>query len=135
RSIVISGSHSVRLFNVETGTAFTVTSVGLVDGFSSTGAAIYNNGGVLTLLNTRLEGNVAAGNDTFAGVPGSSSFGGAIYNLGTLVASNCVFRANRATGGQDATDTCGAAFSAGSACGGAIYNANTATILACTFAT
>jgi hypothetical protein len=61
------------------------------------GGGILNNGGNVTLLNVRLEGNVADA----ASISGEPAFGGAIYSSGgTLTLRGCILNANRAFGNQ-----------------------------------
>ena len=112
------------------------------------GGAIYNQGTVF-ITNSTLQLNLAAGGDggiggtggsaPFPGEPGSggigaSSFGGAIYNLGTVIVNNSTFFTNGAGGGV----TAHAGFESdggngGAAYGGGIYNLGSVAITNCTF--
>jgi len=124
------------------------------------GGAIYNLGS-LTLLNCTLTTNSATGGNGGSGGnggngggelshggngghggAGSPAYGGAIYNLGTLVVSNCTLSGNTAVGGNGGTGgTGGTGFTAGlpgaggaggAASGAGIYSSNLVKVINCT---
>jgi len=125
------------------------------------GGAIFNLGS-LTLIDCTLTTNSATGGDGGnggnggngggqlshggnggRGGVGSAGYGGAIYNLGALVLSNCTLSANSAVGGNGGSGgTNGTGFTAGlpgagsaggAASGSGIYSSNVMTILNSTF--
>ena len=113
------------------------------------GGAIYNSG-VLTLANSILTNNVAAGgvggtngvsggSVLFAqngqGGAGAAGYGGAVFNSGTLFVTNCSFLTNYVAGGASQSSGDGDAFDGGSGYGGAIYNSKTLAVGNSTFAT
>jgi hypothetical protein len=62
---------------------------------------------------------------------GTEGYGGAVYNVGTLMATNCAFSGNSATGGNGGHDM--SALPGATGAGGAIYSAGPAVFVACTF--
>jgi len=76
-TVVISGGFTVQLFTVNSGVTFAVTGLTLTGGnaVNSTGGAIDNEGGTVTVTNSTLSDNFA-------------SYGGGIYNGATLNAAN-----------------------------------------------
>ena len=122
-------------------------------GGAASGGAICNSN-LLTLLDCRFWGNATSGGagrlggvgvnyavDATGGTGGAggAASGGAIYNLGNLLASNCSFYLNVAFGGAGADggngrDYGGPGGAGGAADGGAIINAGTQTLINCTFA-
>lgn len=119
--VVISGGLTTRLFIVNPGVNFRLENITLFSGRQSptnlsnggisaiAGAAIYNNGGNVTIINGRLQSHSltgikgtdgANGSEGDDGQDGGDAAGGAIYNAaGTLMISNTVFEANSVTGG------------------------------------
>jgi hypothetical protein len=93
--ITISGSNTVRVFDVNTNATFTVVNLTIANGRSEMGAAIHN-AGTVHATNSIFSGNVVT-NVEIVSYPLVSS-GGAIYNAGTFVASRCAFLQNQATG-------------------------------------
>jgi len=170
QSVTISGGGTVPLFTVQPGVRFTLKNVTLADGKETgldgtngaaggdaTSGALFNNGGAVTLVNCRLTGHSAAAGTGANGVVrlngsggnggnGGNAVGGAIYNNGDLLLTNCVFSGNTAAGGAagngaDANasgngSSGGGGGSGGAGYGGAIYNAAGGTLVAydCTFA-
>jgi hypothetical protein len=128
------------------------------EGSPALGGAIYNLGEV-SLSYCRFENNSATGGDGGAGGnggnadnrggdganggDGGSAYGGAIYNLGTVFATNCTFAGNNATGGNGGAggangDGRFASFSGGGGkgavgAGAGLYSLGTSTILNSTF--
>ncbi|MDB6068075.1 MAG: Cna domain protein [Pedosphaera sp.] len=125
-------------------------------GSAGQGGAIYNQGSTF-LFNCILATNTATGGDGGAGGTGGNGshagnggtggnggngLGGAVYNLGFLLLSNCTFAANNAIGGNGgaggtngtgAFSYVGNAGSGATGAGAALYNLGTAIIVNCTF--
>jgi hypothetical protein len=104
QAVILSGGNGVRLFNVHTGVQF-------------------------TLLGLTLSAGKDAGADGTNGAPAGNGGGGAIFNDGgSVVASNCVFSGNAASGGNGANGIVRLngrgddGSDGGFAGGGAIYN-------------
>ncbi len=116
-------TNVIRLFLVNPGVRLTLINLQLANGHGTNGAAIYNNGGFVTLQDCILSNNIASGRNGGNGANGKSSssgqagsgrgggaggaaFGGAIYNkhagtnLGTIILSHCLFTTNVASGGN-----------------------------------
>lgn len=126
-NVSINGSNGVRVFFVNPGINFTVKNLsvikGSVVGTNSTnvasGAGIYNNTGIVAVVNCVFSSNMAVGFGPNA--TGSAAAGGAIYNQsGTLNITNSTFLTNSATGGK--AGIIGSV--AGNAYGGALCNNN-----------
>jgi hypothetical protein len=83
-------------------------------------------------------GGGGGGGSSFTG-GGGAGLGGAVFNRGgSVLATNCTFTGNAASGGTFGTDGNGANYDglAGTGYGGAVFNYNgTATVLNCTFTT
>ncbi|MEZ6143565.1 MAG: choice-of-anchor Q domain-containing protein [Zavarzinella sp.] len=89
--VTISGNNAVRVLDINNDVHVAVNNLTIVDGKSSVGGAIRNNGGTLLINNSTFRNNWA------------TTTGGAIRNVnGSLSISNSTFSANRA-------DTAGAA--------------------------
>ncbi len=126
-------------------------------GATALGGAIYNQGfssavNCVFLNNTAIGGNggngggggggaFQAGNGGNGG-DGGHGYGGAIYNLGTLLLSNCAFSGNTAIGGNGGAagtngaggfSIAGTGGSGAEAAGAGLYNLGVATIVNCTF--
>ena len=136
RSTIIDGGATVRTISIlNTKSVVGISGLTVQDGFASGGAGILN-WGILTISNSTITGNVAAGdysaagagiynsgtltiNDsTFSGNQGTYDqyiFGGAIYNSGKLAINNTTIAGNTANG-----------YLGGG--GGGLYNAGTVTI-------
>ncbi|MGD0263309.1 MAG: putative Ig domain-containing protein, partial [Verrucomicrobiota bacterium] len=116
-NVLLTGSSQVRLFIVQPGGSLTLSNLTLQGGSSDRGGAIYNNGGTVVLNNCVVAGNSAVGANGSNGTDGNSDpnygkygsgasdgqpgVGGAIYNLGALIATNnCQFTNNTAIGGS-----------------------------------
>lgn len=130
-------------------------------GFAGSGGGIYNQSGVIMLNRTAVFGNAASGSNGGLGGNGSdgsqfggnggrggngaTGFGGGIYNLGTVMASNCLFRFNFVAGGDGGAGGAGGSGSfpgvpggggrGAGAYGGGIYNLGTVAINNSTFLT
>jgi len=98
RQVALSGNGGVSVFHVNTGTRLTVANLTIADARGVWGGAISNDGGGLTLVGVKLTNNVARNADwsPFYGAYSEGGVGGAIYNLGTLNATNCAFIGNAA---------------------------------------
>jgi hypothetical protein len=123
-NVIFDGLGGSRVFRVAPGVKFTIINASIVNGCANEGAGIYNEGNT-TLRACKFNGNVAAGvigapgtnsflkwygTDTAVGGPGSAggaARGGAIYNLGSIVSSNCFFINNSALGGLGGTGGAG----------------------------
>jgi hypothetical protein len=102
---------------------------------SSSGGALRNDGGQVFLAGCVFTGNGSIGFTGESGY-GSSAFGGALDNSGTLTADLCCFAANSAVGGGGsgaAGELATPGGSGGASGGGAIRNSGTMTILRSTF--
>jgi hypothetical protein len=118
-SVVLSGDGAVRVFEVSTNVTLTLMNMTIADGRSTNGGGILNKGTVL-LVNCILSNNhaiglsgisgtngidgISGGSGTVgtsgqSGTPGTASYGGAIYNTGTLMAQTTLFIGNSAEGG------------------------------------
>lgn len=91
--ITISGGNATRPLTINGGSSVTIDSLTIANGDTLDGGGI-SNAGVLTLLNSTLRDNTAAGS------------GGAIQNLGQLFVGNSTFTGNDApTGNGGAINT------------------------------
>ena len=116
-NVTIAGNNLMRLFTVLPGASLTLNGLTLLGGQSDNGGAIYNTaGGTVMLSNCVFAGNSAVGTSGTNGVDGDSDpnygrngtdassglagVGGAILNLGALIANSCQFTNNRAAGGS-----------------------------------
>ncbi len=105
--ITISGNHSVRVFQVNSGWSVTLDGFDIVDGTASSGAGINNLGSMLTVRDMNFTGNIAGDGIN------SDAYGGAIYNeAGTLNVNDSSFHSNQSHGQN------------GGGGGGGIYNAS-----------
>ncbi len=148
-NVAISGSNAVRLFNVSPGINFAMRNIKLINGRSTNGGAIYNNGGTVSATNTLFAFNTAAGGNGSAGASGSqegnpgkhgtNGFGGAIFNTGAAVFWQCSFKTNSAGGGNGGRGgdgevpfyEGGLGGNGADAFGGAIYNQGQVSLLQC----
>lgn len=96
--VALSGNGAVSVFHVNTGTRLTVANLTIGDGRGVWGGAISNDGGSLTLVGVKFQNNVARNAEWIPvyGAYSEGGVGGAIYNLGTLNATNCAFIGNAA---------------------------------------
>jgi hypothetical protein len=134
-SACISGGNAVRLFYVAPGVTFSVTNVTLANGgyivtngpagTPSDAGAIYNDGGIVTLISCNLTNNNAQ-----SLINGGLARGGAIFNNGgTVSLLQSSLSNNAAIGGGPNNPTMN---TTGTGLGGAIYNTNgTVTIAGC----
>ena len=105
-NVTIAGNNLMRLFTVLPGASLTLNGLTLLGGQSDNGGAIYNTaGGTVMLSNCVFAGNSAVGTSGTNGVDGDSDpnygrngtdassglagVGGAILNLGALIANSC----------------------------------------------
>jgi hypothetical protein len=103
------------------------------------GGAVYNDGGAMVLQQCVFAGNQAAAGSANYGLPdpGFQTYGGAIYNTGTLNADSCAFLFNSAQGGNGGNAPVNSGWPGGpggAACGGAIYNLGALTVSRSLFA-
>jgi hypothetical protein len=161
--VIITGQNLTRLFVVKPGVRLTLQNILLFSGRQTetnlndggipdtAGAGIYNDGGIVNLLNARFDSHSVIGvtgaagdSDERAGEPGGDGAGAAIYNNGgQIYISNTVFVANSVTGGIGGAGAVGAGGSGGnggnggnggSASGAAIYsNGGMVTVYASVF--
>ncbi|HEY7425725.1 MAG TPA: hypothetical protein VH682_15960 [Gemmataceae bacterium] len=140
--LAISGGNAARVFGIASGVSVDIHDLTIENGLAAEGGGILNNGGQLTLVNTVLSNNQAAGAAGAAGGTAGSSgsaggngLGGAIANEGgsvTVVSSQIVSNmAQGGAGGAGANGTDnnnglggpgGAGGAGGQGLGGAIYN-------------
>jgi hypothetical protein len=147
-SVTISGAGSNRIFFVQTNRQFALSGVTVVDGFSTNGGGLYNDGGAVVITNCSFLRNVARGKSGLDFSPGSppnyanyilatsgaSAFGGAIFNLGTLSMFSTLVASNQVIGGSGGHG--GGAADAGSgdlAGGGGVFNSAICLLSNCTF--
>jgi len=122
-------------------------------GSAAQGGAIYNQGNDVFVDCMFLDNNATGGNGGTGSIPppsgglqggsgggGGNGFGGAIYNLGTLLLSNSTFTGNTTVGGNGGVSPSGTQGGSAGGLGGlgngaALYNVSgaSAIILACTF--
>ncbi len=100
--VTINGNNSVADFVIANGAVVILDGVTITGGQTASngdGGGIYNNGGILTLVNSILEGNTA----TYGGGNGNGDGdGGGIYNNGGMVnLANSTFLNNSASFGND----------------------------------
>jgi hypothetical protein len=105
--------------------SFTITNLTIANGWSDSGAGIWNNGGVVTAANCNFIDNRA------------QDYGGALYNAGSAMLINCSLISNSAVGESSAgtvpfPSSAGAAGGDGN--GGAIANVGTLIMSACLLA-
>jgi len=112
-NIRVSGQDIVRLFSVQPGISFSVQHVTLMNGRSTEGGAILNDGGTVSLVDCVLANNAVAD---------GAAQGGAILNrTGSVTAVSCLFSNNQALGSKGGQITFGGGCG-GPASGGAIAN-------------
>jgi hypothetical protein len=143
-NIVIDGSSLTRLFHVHPKCQLILNNLQLLNGISSSGGAIFNEG-TLIISNSIIAGNAATnangvngtsptggGNGSDAGSGGNAT-GGAIYSTGPVIIYYSVFGTNSASGGAGGTGgdgddspffggNGGSGGTGGSAIGAAIYS-------------
>jgi hypothetical protein len=89
RSTIIDGGATIRTISIlNTKSVVGLSSLTIQDGFASGGAGILN-WGILTITNSTITGNVAAGDYSAAGA--------GIYNSGTLTINNSTLSGNQGT--------------------------------------
>ncbi len=115
---IIDGSGSRQIFVINSGVNVTMINLTIQNArpTDTNGGAISNNGGTLTVKNTRFRSNSATRTS------GSNIYGGAIYSTGNLNVINSLFINNTASSGRY-----------NDAQGGAIYSSGPLTITDSTF--
>ena len=135
-SVAISGSNSVQIFIINSGTTLAITNLTMRDGFVQGATQGYDqaalggygdaisNAGTLQVTDCAFLNNSADGgtNDSAQAAEGDA---GAIYNTGTLEATYCTFSNNSAVGARGEQGGKGA--------GGAVYNAGILSALGSVF--
>ncbi len=123
--VILSGGISVGLFDVKAGVTATLSDLSLIDGKSSSGGAIVDQG-TLTITSSTLSGNTTTG------------LGGAVVVTGSLTVVNSTLASNSAAGSGGAIENVGSvtvldstlsanqAGTGGSGSGGAIDNSGNA---------
>ncbi len=142
QNVTISGNNNVGIFTVNPGVNLTLRNLTIANGSNSiAGGGIYNNGGIVTVVNCTFSNNIAVGTNNLGG----NVYGGAICNDngGALVVSGSTFVNNSITGGTGHTGVQGAqqyaaggqGGSGGYALGGALCNlgGGSIAITNCTF--
>ena len=134
---VISGGNAVRLFYVAPGATFCATNLTLANGSSivtngtpgtpADAGAIYNNGGMVTLVSCTLTNNNAQ-----SLISGGLARGGAIFNNGGSVSLFQSAISNNASIGGGLNSSVQSPTVVGMGLGGAVYNTNgSVTIAGC----
>ena len=104
-----NGGTKTRLFYVNTNVSLTMSGLKLVNGLSTNGGAIFNNGGTVNATNCVFAFNSAIGpvgtdgasiGDGDPGRVGTNGCGGALFNLGVATFHQCTFATNSAVGGN-----------------------------------
>ena len=154
--ITISGNKKVRVFYVNSGVHFTIRNLTIADGFvkgiegseshrggAAEGGGMYNNEGVVTIINSTFRKNIVKGGSGVLAGSGGAGLGGAIASVGTVFLVNSTFSANKAIGGKGAlgirwgryfnTSIISGGGAGGGAYGGAIAVRGTLSINNCTF--
>src|SRR5262249_47871960 len=125
-NVTISGNRNVGDFYVNPGVHLTLLNITVANGFAiSAGGGICNSNGIVALNNCTFSNNVASGNAN-----GYHGYGGAIYNLGTLIINNSAFELNWVAGGTGVAGyngsgeygSGGTGGTGGNGLGGAIFN-------------
>src|SRR5690242_11282133 len=102
-NITISGSNSVRVFQVNSNVQFILETLTVANGRTNNGAGVFNSGGSVTISNCAFTNNQAigaTGPPSAFGVAGESVGGGALWSSGTLTLLDSILRGNVAVGGQ-----------------------------------
>lgn len=115
----VDGAQFSRVFHVHQGVTLVLKGLTIRNGASDVGAGLYNDGGFVNLTDCKFLGNSSHGTNATGNVP---SWGGAVYNAGQLLVTNCVFAVNTAQGYPGAEVGGYAAGQGGIASGGAVYN-------------
>ena len=124
QSIVISGSGSVRVFQVLIGADLTLKNLTIIKGKSDLGGAIRNNfGATLTIINSTLPENTATGtpgqggaiangggrvtiiNSTLSNNSAATDGGAIVHSFGTLTITNSTLWGNSASSGGGIANT------------------------------
>lgn len=120
--VTLSGGNRVRLIQVEGKIQLDLVKLSLGWGSSTSGAAILNNAGRVSMIDCTVVSNYcinSSGN--------LESYGGAVFNQGGVVnATNCLFRGNDCSGGLYYKTS-------GMACGGAVANYGQLSLNGCVF--
>jgi fibronectin-binding autotransporter adhesin len=140
-SVTLSGSNATEVFLVYTNVQSTLNNLTIANGLTNQGAGMYNAGGTVSMSNVVFSGNQAvgmngsnSGNSDPYGAPGQAAYGGAIYNLGSLILVNCRFLSNSSSGGNGGNSQTPDSFAlGGEAEGGAIYSTGPLAATNCIF--
>lgn len=105
---IIDGSSTSRIFVINSGVNISLLNITIRNTQSNTnGGAIQNNGGTLTVNNSKFTGNRATRDDR------TNIYGGAIYSTGTLNIINSTFSNNLVQSGRNNDAQGGAIYSSG----------------------
>ncbi|MBI4750660.1 MAG: hypothetical protein HY774_19415, partial [Acidobacteria bacterium] len=83
------GTPNFRIFNISSGTTAILNNLSVTNGRAADGGGI-NTAGTLTMTNSTISGNTAAG--------GGNNRGGGIFSAGPVTLTNCTISGNVATG-------------------------------------
>jgi len=117
KAITISGNNAVRVFYVNSGVHFTIKNLtvakGRINGTNGSigaaggtaqGGGLYNDGGIVTIIDSTFSGNRAVGGAGgvrgVSGGAGGDGMGGALFASGTVFLANSTFSGNTAKGGS-----------------------------------
>ena len=135
--LVLSGSNALPVFHVKSGVRLTIRNLTIANGYGIWGGGIWNSNGIVTLVSVRLRDNVAC-NEPWQppSLQAQGGQGGAIYNQGTLNATNCIFSGNAAEQRQsaDSVEASSASGYISTPCyGGAIQSSGELNLINCSF--
>ncbi len=161
--VTISGSSATGIFYLDAGVRLNIADLNLAQGSADNGAALYNDGGTLTMSGATLSGNYAnlqggaiyntnggelsITNSAFSNNSGGEYAGGAIYSVGggEIDITNSTFSNNFGNGnggaiystGDESVTVTGGTFSKNEGVGGAgsIYSDGTLAVSGTTFDT
>ncbi len=141
QTVAISGNNAFRVFHVNPGVSFTLLNVSVIQGRTTEGGGVFNEGGSVVASNCVFASNMAIGfpgtNGTTVASSGMPGSGGAIYNTGSLIVLDSTFSTNRAIGGDGGVVWQSTAFTrfgdGGEGRGAAIYASGFVGLTNCTF--
>jgi uncharacterized repeat protein (TIGR01451 family) len=101
--LMISGSNTNRVFNIQSGMTLLISDLTIANGKASTGGGGIRNDGTLTITGSTITNNTTPdGADATGAVNGGNSGdGGGIYNTGTLTLINSTLSGNQTGRGGD----------------------------------
>ncbi len=152
KDVIISGNEAVRAFYINPGVKFTLSNlvitkcrnIGMFEaspqtpplvqgGGRAVGGGLYNNQGIVTVVNctfsdNRVIGGHAGTGPHYGGTTGGDGYGGAIYSSGSIDIVGSTFSGNQALGGKPIEHESG-----GHGLGGALYTKGKGVISNSTF--